>query len=79
MEEKGHLKHRAEGKQYVFSATTPHRKAAKSALRRVLETFFAGSLEKAIVMHLTEPGTRISEQEAVRLMELIRQARERGT
>jgi predicted transcriptional regulator len=78
LEEKGHLKHKEVGKQYVYLATTPRTRAARSALRRVLDTFFAGSIEEALAAHLTDPRATLSADEADRLMSLIREAKDRG-
>ena len=78
LESKGHARHRRQGRQYVYLATTPRGKAAKSALRRVLDTFFAGSIEQALVTHLADPRARITGEEAERLTQLIHEARQRG-
>ena len=44
LEGKGHLRHRADGLRYVYSATTSPEKASRKALKQHLSTFFAGSL-----------------------------------
>src|SRR5258706_3922369 len=48
LEEKGHLRHREDGPRYVFVPTEPREKASRSALKRVLQTFFDGSLSNAV-------------------------------
>jgi predicted transcriptional regulator len=78
LEEKGHLRHKEKGKQYVYLPTTSQLQASRSALRHLLSTFFAGSIEKALLTHLTDPKARLTEEEAQRLTQLIREARERG-
>lgn len=75
LEEKGFLQHHQDGMTYVYSPTRPREREAKSALRRVLSTFFEGSLEKALAAHLGDDATDISDEELTRLLELIRQAR----
>lgn len=40
---KGHLRHEREGKRYVYKPRASQAKAGRSALRRVLSTFFGGS------------------------------------
>jgi predicted transcriptional regulator len=77
LEEKGHLKHRQEGMKYVYRPSRPRGRAGRSALRRVLRTFFDGSLEKAVAAHLGDPATAPSPEELERLAELIREARKR--
>jgi len=78
LEEKGHLEHRKEGREFVYYPTRPKQREAKSALRRVLDVFFEGSLEKAVAAHLAEPGMKLSSEEAKRLADLIAQAKKRG-
>jgi len=78
LEGKGHLRHKSHGKQYLYLPITPRKQAAKSALRRVLETFFAGSIEQALATHLTDPKSRLTNDQAARLTKLIQDARDRG-
>jgi predicted transcriptional regulator len=78
LEEKGHLKHRQEGLAYVYLPSRPRDQAGRSALRRVLQTFFDGSLEKAVAAHLIDSGEELSPEELQRLADLIRQARKKG-
>src|ERR1700722_16955602 len=56
MEEKGHLTRRREGKEFVYRPTQARGRAARSALGRVLDVFYNGSLEKAVAAHLSDPG-----------------------
>jgi hypothetical protein len=44
----------------------------------VLQTFFDGSLEKAVAAHLADPSSGLSPEELERLAALIRQARRGG-
>ncbi len=78
LEEKGHLKHRQEGLAYVYVPSRPRAQAGRSALRNVLQTFFDGSLEKAVAAHLGDAATDLSPEELEGLAELIRQARTKG-
>jgi BlaI family penicillinase repressor len=78
LEEKGHLKHKQEGLSFVYEPSRPRDQAARSAFRRLLDTFFEGSLEKAIAAHLSEVGGHLSPGELDRLADLIRQARKKG-
>ena len=78
LEEKGHLKHRERGREYVYTATRPRRREGQSALRRVLSTFFDGSLQKALAAHMSDPNAEISEEELTQLTRLLRDARKRG-
>lgn len=78
LEEKGHLQHYKKGKEFVYLPTRPRERAARSALDRVLNIFYGGSLERAVAAHLAEPRKKVSQDELKRLASLIRQARERG-
>ena len=78
LEKKGHVRHREEGERYVYMPATAREKAAKTALERVIEVFFAGSLEKAVATRLTDPKVKLNEEEYVRLKGLIEAARKRG-
>ncbi|MCY2931488.1 MAG: BlaI/MecI/CopY family transcriptional regulator [Planctomycetota bacterium] len=75
LEEKGHLKHRKEGREFIFAPTRPRERVGQSALQKVLSTFFAGSIEQAVAAHLADRGTKVSPDELKRLESLIRQAR----
>jgi predicted transcriptional regulator len=75
LEEKGFLQHRQDGLTYVYLPTRPREREAQSALRRVLSTFFEGSLEKALAAHLVDNAADLSDEELARLADLIRQAR----
>ena len=77
LEEKGHVKHRREGREFVFEPTRSRESAALSALRRVVATFFEGSLEKAVAMHLSDPAASVSPNELKRLSALIQSARKK--
>ena len=78
LEDKGHLTHRQEGLRYIYTPTRPRDRAGRSALRRVLDTFFEGSLEKAVAAHLGESAADLSAEELARLAALINQARKKG-
>ncbi|MGD2216997.1 MAG: BlaI/MecI/CopY family transcriptional regulator [Gemmatimonadales bacterium] len=49
LEKKGHVKHRQEGRRYIYTPTVPHEMASRSAIRNVLHTFFRGSSSRAIL------------------------------
>lgn len=78
LEEKGHLKHKQRGREYVFRPTRPRRRAGQSAVQHVLKTFFDGSLERAVAVHLSNPTAKVSPDELKRLEALICEARKEG-
>jgi BlaI family penicillinase repressor len=74
LEEKGHLKHREDGPRYVFMPTEPRAKASRSALKRVLQTFFDGSLSSAVAALVDAEGGKLSSAELQRIEEIIKAA-----
>jgi predicted transcriptional regulator len=78
LEEKGHLKHIERGREYVYQPTQPRLRAGRSAFQRVLQTFFDGSLEKAVAAHLADSSANLATEELQRLADLIQQARNKG-
>jgi len=78
LEEKGHLKHVQRGREYVYQPTQPRLRAGRSALQGVLQTFFGGSLERAIAAHLADASAELDADELKRLAGLIQQARKKG-
>jgi predicted transcriptional regulator len=76
--QKGHLKHRVDGGRYIYLPTRRRSHAGRSALRRVLDTFYEGSLEKAVAALLQGSEANLTGEELARLGELIEQARKEG-
>ena len=75
---KGHVHHRQEGRAFVYEPMAAPAAAAQSAVKRLLEVFFQGSLERA-VSGLLDARQSSSEEELVRLETLIRKAREKSS
>ncbi len=75
LEDKGHLIHRVEGKEFIYKPAKSPARVGKSALRGVLNTFFGGSLERAFTAHLADPKARLSDEDLERLRDLIEQAK----
>ena len=76
LEEKGHLRHEQDGPRYVFLPTVPRDKARRSALRRLVQTFFEGSTAQAVAALLGEPDAELTDEDLDRLSRLIDRARE---
>ena len=75
LERKGHLKHRQDGRRYVYSPTVPHQKATRSAMRNLLQTFFRGSPSKAVLSLLDMSSERLSRSELDEIAEWIENER----
>ncbi|MDZ4289805.1 MAG: BlaI/MecI/CopY family transcriptional regulator [Prosthecobacter sp.] len=78
LEEKGHLKHREDGPRYIFMPTEPRAKASRSALQRVVQTFFDGSLSSAVAALVDGEGGKLSAEELQRIEAIIKAARNRS-
>lgn len=75
---KGALKVDSDGPRYVYRPTRPRAQAGRSAIHRVVETFFEGSIEKAVAALLESNASQISDAEIASLERLIQQARQEG-
>jgi BlaI family transcriptional regulator, penicillinase repressor len=78
LEEKGHVRHQAEGLKYVYVPTVARDKAKRSAVKHVLDTFFAGSPEQIVAALLDVSATRLTREELDRMSDLIEKARKEG-
>ena len=78
LEEKGHVKHQAEGLKYVYVPVVTRDKAKRSAVKHVMETFFNGSAEQIVAALLDVSSTRLTREELDRMSELIEQAKKEG-
>ena len=77
LEQKGRLQHRMEGIRYCYRPVESPAAARQNALRRVLKTFFNGSLASAAQMLVENEGKSFSEEEIDRLENIVHAARER--
>ncbi len=68
---KGWLKIEKDGPRFIYLPTRPRREAGRSAIRRVVETFFGGSLEGAVAALLDADAEKLTEAEIARLKALI--------
>lgn len=79
LERKGYVRHKEEGLRYVYEPVIARDVARKSALRRLLQTFFDGSAQQAAAA-LIDPRTfRLSRSELEELSELIEKAKEKAS
>lgn len=78
LEEKGHVKHRAEGGKYVYLARVSRQTATRAALKRVVSTFFGGSISQAVAALLENADAELSNEELEKIDKLVQQARKEG-
>ena len=75
LEEKGHVKHQAEGMKYVYAPTVARDKAKRSAVKHLLDTFFADSPAQIVAALLDVSSTRLTREELDRMSEMIEKAK----
>jgi BlaI family penicillinase repressor len=78
LEEKGHVKHVEEGLKYVYVPVVAREKAKKSAVKHVLDTFFAGSPEQIVAALLDVSAEKLTREELDRMGDLIEKAKREG-
>jgi predicted transcriptional regulator len=78
LENKGHLTHTQDGRRFVYRPVRTRDHVGRSSLRRVLNVFFDGSLEKAVAAHLADSAADLSPDELKRISQLIQKARKKG-
>lgn len=78
LEEKGHVRHESEDLKYVYAPTVPRDKAKRSAVKHLLETFFAGSPEQAMAALLDVSSRRLTREELDRMGRMIDDAKKEG-
>jgi BlaI family transcriptional regulator, penicillinase repressor len=78
LEDKGHVKHQAEGLKYVYVPTVARDKAKRSAVKHLLDTFFKESPEQVVAALLDVSSTRLTHEELDRMAEMIEKAKREG-
>lgn len=77
LEEKGHVRHEVDQLRYVYFPTVTQERARKSAVRHLVETFFAGSPADAVAALIDPKSAQLPKAELDRLAALIEEARKR--
>ena len=78
LEEKGHVRHRAEGLRYVYVPTVGREKAKRTAVKHLMDTFFSGSPEQIVAALLDVSSTQLTREELDRMAEMIEKAKSEG-
>ncbi len=69
LEEKGHVRHRAEGRAYRYLPRVPREAAGASALRRIVGKIFAGSPEALLTQLVAD--RRLTDAQLERMRRLL--------
>ncbi len=78
LEKKGLLQHRQVGTKYVYRPAHSREAAKRSALKHLMQTFFAGSAADAVEAILHPSVAELTDDDFQRLEQLIHEARQRG-
>ncbi len=78
LEDKGHVKHKAEGLRYVYLPTVGREKAKRTAVKHMLKTYFNGSPEQIVAALLDVSSTRLTREELDRMAQMIEEAKREG-
>ncbi len=71
LEGKGLVSHGKESRRYVYQTTIPEKKAKRTALQKLISTFFEGSPEKLVASLLDPADQKLSLEEIERIRKLI--------
>lgn len=75
LERKGHVRHVAENMRYIYLPVVAREKATKSAIDRLIATFFDGSAKAAAAAFVDPSITKLSKEDLLELERMIRRAR----
>ena len=78
LEEKGHVRRRAEGLKYVYAPAVAKEKAKRTAVKHLLDTYFDGSSEQIVAALLDVSSTELTREELDRMAEMIEKAKREG-
>ncbi|MEM0969899.1 MAG: BlaI/MecI/CopY family transcriptional regulator [Verrucomicrobiota bacterium] len=72
---KGFLQAEKQGQRYLYSPLESRVEAGKSAIKRVLDTFFRGSVEDTVTALIDSKDGDLTEEEVERLRQIIEEGR----
>ncbi len=75
--DKGHVSHRQDGAKYIYAPVLPKSDAKKSAVRRLVNTFFDGSPGSAVVNLLGSQGNDLSAEDIAAIEQEIARLKDR--
>jgi len=78
LEEKGHVRHAADGARYVYEPVAARETERRSALRHLVRTFFDGSTGDAVLALLDAPDGTLDKQQLDEIARRIATARREG-
>jgi BlaI family transcriptional regulator, penicillinase repressor len=79
LERKGYVRHVEEGLRYVYEPTVAREAASRSALQRIIRTFFDGSAKEAAAALLDPSAFHLTEEELSELGRIVERAQNSKT
>jgi predicted transcriptional regulator len=76
--EKGHVQHKQDGPRYVYLPAIPAGSARNAAVKHLVDTFFGGSADEAVVALLERSDAKVSREAVERITRGIQNARKEG-
>lgn len=77
LEHKGHVNHGKKGREFVYHATRSREREGSSSLRRLLATFFKGSMKDALACHFAESPEALDESEINEITDMMHRLRDK--
>lgn len=71
LEEKGYVRHRKQGRVYVYTPRVSRSRASRTMLKHVVQTFFDGSVEQVVATLMNMSSAQLTDEEFDRLARLI--------
>lgn len=78
LRDKGHLTQEEEGPRYIYRPAVPAERARKTAMRQLVDTFFDGSVDRAVVALANLSDADLDPDRLDALARRIRAARQEG-
>jgi predicted transcriptional regulator len=78
IEAKGLLKHRQDGKRYVYRPTQSRVTASRTATQRLMDVFFSGSAPDTVAAILDVSAENLDKSDLERIVQIIEQAKKEG-
>ncbi len=77
LENKGYVRHKKNGRAYVYSPVIKRKQASNQMLKQMVNTFFDGSVENVVAALISMKSSQLSEDDFERLSKLIDDYREK--
>ncbi|HJT86534.1 MAG TPA: BlaI/MecI/CopY family transcriptional regulator [Bryobacteraceae bacterium] len=78
LEEKGQIRHAAEGLKYVYVPVVARERAKRSAVKHLLDTFFSDAPEQLVAALLDVSSRRLTREDLNRMAAMIESAKKEG-